>query len=157
MAFEIERKFLVKDTSFKELALPSRIQQFYLLSNPNGVIRIRIKDHEAFITIKGATTGITRKEFEYQIPLEDALQFKELFKPTSTIVKDRYKITYNGHVWEVDLFFEDNAGLLLAEIELTTADEPFEKPPWVGEEVSANPAYSNSNLAKNPYKNWKND
>jgi len=154
---EIERKFLVKDNSWKKglsEADSSFIQQAYITKYPDPVVRIRIRDSHAWITIKNAGKGISRMEFEYSIPVTDAV---ELMKMASwgEVIKRRYEIKYKGKKWEVDEFYGQNQGLILAEIELGSEDEAFVKPPWLGEEVSLDLKYKNSNLALNPFKSWK--
>lgn len=156
MGLEIERKFLVDRVKWlnvdKGRGIP--IQQGYLLSDIEKTIRVRIRDDQGFLTLKGKTQGIRREEFEYEIPVEDAQIMIQNFC-SHIISKTRYKIEYAGRLWEVDDFEEDNAGLLMAEIELTSEDEKFELPGWIGKEVSDDMRYYNSNLSKNPYKNWK--
>ncbi len=115
---------------------------------------MRIKKDQAFLTIKSKTIGISREEFEYKIPFEEAKFILENLCDKSIIEKNRYEIKFKEKIWEVDEFLEDNFGLILAEIELNSEDEKFEKPNWVGDEVSLDPKYFNSNLAKNPFKNW---
>ncbi len=153
MGYEIERKFLVKDNSYQSVK-PDFLCQGYLSSNPERVVRVRQSGNKAFITIKGKNNSAKRLEFEYEIPVADA---KELFllckKPL--IKKNRYKVYFNGFDWEVDEFLGENEGLVIAEIELPTEDTSFEKPHWVGEEVTNDPKYYNSNLVKNPYSSWK--
>ena len=158
MAQEIERKFLVKG-EYKHLAFQSvRITQGYLNSAPERTVRIRVKDNQAFLTIKGSTnaTGISRFEWEKEIPLEEGKALLQLAEP-GVIDKTRYLVrnTDGTHVWEVDEFYGDNAGLTLAEIELSAEDEAFDRPAWLGREVTADSRYYNSMLAKNPYKNWR--
>jgi CYTH domain-containing protein len=158
MASEIERKFLVKRESWPAPASPGVIyRQGYLSVVPERTVRVRIAGNEAFLTIKGLTRGIERIELEYPIPVEDgSVMLDELcIKPL--IEKTRYRIPVGGMVWEVDEFAGDNAGLLLAEVELPTARTLVAIPPWAGAEVSDDPRYFNSNLATNPYSRWKDD
>ena len=155
---EIERKFLVRGY-FLQLAITSHhIQQAYLSSNPQCVVRIRIQDDQAFLTIKGPTndTGVSRLEWEIEIPANDAQQLLQIAEPGS-INKTRYLVpnTDGQHTWEVDVFHGDNEGLLLAEIELNSEDDPFDIPDWIGEEVTGQPQYYNSSLINHPYKSWK--
>ena len=153
MAQEIERKFLVQSEEWRTLAKATRYRQGYLSSVKERVVRVRTIDDEGFLTIKGINEGLTRLEFEYDVPLEDAASLLELCeKPL--IEKNRCKITLDGLVWEVDEFFGDNAGLIVAEVELESEDQAFEKPSWVGEEVSGDPRYFNSNLIQNPFTTW---
>ncbi|MFO0495752.1 MAG: CYTH domain-containing protein [Flavobacteriia bacterium] len=144
---EIERKFLVKEQLWEaiEKPSPSRIVQAYLLNSPEKTVRIRIKGTKGFLTIKGPTQGISRAEFEYEIPLKDADELISTFAE-KVIEKFRYEISFKNHLWEVDVFTGKLEGLYLAEIELNSEDEHFELPDWVGEEVSTDPNYYNSNL-----------
>ncbi len=158
MAFEIERKFLVKTDDYKSIAYKKfDISQGFISTDKNAVVRIRITDDKAFITIKGKSnkSGTTRYEWEKEIPLDDAKQLMLLSK-TSPIVKTRYLVKIKIHTFEVDVFFGDNAGLVIAEIELTDEHEIFIKPDWLGEEVTGKLKYYNVMLAKNPFKNWTN-
>ena len=155
MGKEIERKFLVKGEAWKSLAKGRHYRQGYLNSAKERTVRIRTIDDKAFLTVKGPTVGVTRPEFEYPIPFEDCTAMLDLLAEKPIIEKTRYKIPMGNHVWEVDEFFGVNAGLVVAEIELGAEDEAFEKPEWIGEEVSGDPRYFNSNLVKNPYTTWK--
>ena len=153
MAHEIERKFLVQSDEWRSLAEATRYRQGYLSSIKERVVRVRTIDDDGFLTIKGMNEGLTRLEFEYDIPVEDASSLLDLCeKPL--IEKNRCKIEQDGLVWEVDEFFGDNAGLIVAEVELESEDQAFEKPSWVGEEVSGDPRYFNSNLIQNPFTTW---
>lgn len=157
MACEIERKFLVKDNSWRSgltEADSSFIQQAYLSVYPEPTVRVRIRDTHAYLTIKGKNEGISRSEYEYKIPLEDALELIKM-AVSSIIIKRRYEIKYQDKLWELDEFFGDNEGLLVAEIELEKENETFECPDWAGEDVSLDPRYKNSYLAGSPYKSWK--
>ena len=147
MGLEIERKFLVNKKLWNEMKKPKGevIKQGYLLKSLEKTIRVRTKNTKGFITIKGATTGITRKEFEYEIPKEEADELLNEFC-NRYIQKTRYSIEYSGKIWEVDEFESPNKGLILAEIELTSADEHFEKPTWIAKEVSDDPKYFNANM-----------
>ena len=151
MSLEIERKYLVASSDWK-IGLTEAdsvfIQQAYLSIDPERVVRVRIRDNTAFITIKSLTIGITRKEFEYSIPVADAIEILELSK-SSVIVKRRYIINYKGNNWEVDEFLGRNEGLVVAEIELESENQKFDIPPWLGEEVSHDPKFSNLQLALN--------
>lgn len=144
---EIERKFLVKEQLWEaiEKPSPSRIVQAYLVNSAEKTVRIRIKGTKGFLTIKGATQGISRAEFEYEIPLKDAEELISTFAE-KVIEKFRYEISYKNNVWEVDVFAGKLEGLYLAEIELSSEEEHFELPEWVGEEVSTDANYYNSNL-----------
>ena len=154
MGKEIERKFLVKNDSFRSLAKGTNYRQGYLNSAKERVVRVRIIDDKGFLTIKGITTGATRLEYEYEVPLKDADAMLNELCEKPLIEKNRYKIDYEGFVWEVDEFWGENQGLICAEVELETEDQSYEKPEWIGEEVTGDPKYFNSNLIHNPYKNW---
>ena len=147
MGIEIERKFLVDKRKMRTLNFSGEeeISQGYLSNSPT--VRVRIKNNRGFLTIKDSTVGISRKEFEYEIPAADA---EELLKLCGRRVlkKIRRKISYGGHVWEVDFFRGGLAGLVLAEVELTSADEKVDLPDWVTKEVSSDARYFNSNLVK---------
>lgn len=155
MATEIERKFLVDHEKWKKLKKPAGIhyQQGYLLDELKCTIRVRLAGSRGYVTIKGANSGISRKEFEYRIPADDASELIRSFAGSS-VEKIRYRIRFRGKLWEIDEFMGDNKGLIMAEIELKTESEEFEKPGWITNEVSDNHRYYNSNLAKHPYKNW---
>ncbi len=156
MPQEIERKFLVKNDAWRSCAEQGiELRQAFIFSkNSYCTTRIRIAGPQAFITIKGKRHNISRAEYEYEIPVTDAEEMLRLCD-SMPIEKTRYPVICAGHTWVVDVFHQDNAGLVLAEIELTAEDEPFETPEWAGEDVSKENRYCNSNLAKNPYKNWK--
>ena len=147
MPLEIERKFLVDAKKLVKLKLTGgeRISQGYLSTDANKVVRVRIKKNRGFLTIKSANIGIIRQEFEYEIPVNDAEEILKLCAP-NLLKKVRYKVDYAGHVWEVDIFEGRHAGLILAEVEINSLDEFVKIPDWVGEEVSDNPKYFNSNL-----------
>ena len=155
---EIERKFLVRGDFKADVFKATPIKQGYLSSVPERIVRVRLKGEEGFITIKGKanTMGVSRFEWEKKILKEDALALLDLCE-SGMIDKTRYLIknTDGKHIWEVDEFHGDNEGLVIAEIELDSEDESFDKPSWLGEEVTGNPMYFNSMLMKNPYKNWK--
>ena len=155
MAKEIERKFLVVGDAWRELAKGTHYRQGYLNSIKERTVRIRTIDDKAFMTVKGPTVGVTRMEFEYEIPYNDCVEMLTHLAEQPIIEKARYKVPYNGLVWEIDEFFGVNEGLIVAEVELQTEDQQFEKPEWVGEEVSGDPRYFNSNLVNNPYTTWK--
>ena len=154
MGKEIERKFLVKNDSFRSLAKGTSYRQGYLNSAKERVVRVRTIDDKGFLTIKGITTGATRLEYEYEVPLKDADTMLDELCEKPLIEKNRYKISHEGFVWEVDEFFGENQGLICAEVELESEDQAYEKPEWIGEEVTGDPKYFNSNLIQNPYKNW---
>ncbi|MGI4805821.1 MAG: CYTH domain-containing protein [Janthinobacterium lividum] len=156
MGLEIERKFLVDPQRWEKFEKPEGkpYRQGYLVNERGKTVRIRTAGDQAFITIKGATKGFTRKEFEYEIPLEDG---KELLKSfdLAGIEKTRYRVPLGGKVWEIDIFSAENEGLLVAEIELKNENDAFEKPDFLLQEVTDDPRYYNSNLVVHPYKSWK--
>ena len=154
MGKEIERKFLVKDNSFKKLARGDKYRQGYLNSMKERVVRVRTINDKGFLTIKGITTGATRAEYEYPIPVEDADAMLDDLCEKPLIEKNRYKISFKGFIWEVDEFFGENQGLICAEIELEKEDQLFEKPEWISDEVTGDPKYFNSNLIQTPYCKW---
>ncbi|MES2260532.1 MAG: CYTH domain-containing protein [Pseudomonadota bacterium] len=154
MGVEIERKFLVTHDAWKQLGHPALLRQGYLSSDPQRVVRVRIEDDQAMLTIKGKNVGASRGEWEYPIPLADAQEFLDKLCQRPIIEKYRRRIPYAGFVWEVDEFLGVNAGLVVAEIELPAEDQAFDKPDWVGEEVTHDARYLNSNLIKHPYSNW---
>lgn len=156
MGKEIERKFLVNHSKWKNIKKPiaNLYRQGYLLTDPTKTIRVRQTTEKAFLTIKGLSVGATRTEYEYEIPLNDAKELLDNFS-TSELSKIRYEILYENKIWEVDEFLGDNAGLLVAEIELETEDEKFSIPSWIDKEVTGQDKYYNSNLTIEPYKNWK--
>lgn len=148
MGIEIERKFLVSDHSFKDLAYNSEyIRQGYLSRNPDCTVRLRIRGNRAFLTVKGRNNGLVRKEFEYEIPVKDAGEMFGLCEG-GVIEKTRHLINYSGNLWEIDEFHGDLRGLVLAEVELKSKDEVVALPPFIGKEVSDDPRYYNSNLLK---------
>jgi adenylate cyclase len=154
MAYEIERKFLLINEQWRdEVENSFTLRQGYLSTNPDATVRIRIKNEQATLTIKSKNIGIRRNEFEYQIPTEEAQQLLALCEGP-LIQKIRYTIYSGRHTWEIDEFSGDNTGLILAEIELTHEDDAFEKPTWVGDEVSGDVRYYNSNLVAHPFINW---
>jgi adenylate cyclase len=156
MPTEIERKFLVDHEKWNGLAKPKGnvYKQGYILSEEKRTVRIRVTPDAAYITLKGASTGISRSEYEYTIPLDDGNEILQNFA-TSAVEKTRYNINYAGHLWEVDVFDGANTGLIVAEIELDSEDEQFEKPAWVGAEVSYESRYTNASLSVKPYKDWE--
>lgn len=154
MSIEIERKFLVRGTAWKTLGQGSAIRQGYLSSHPDRIVRVRIEDDAATLTIKGRTSGITRGEWEYAIPVAEADELLNGLCERPLIEKTRTRIAYDGMVWEVDEFFGDNLGLVVAEIELESEDQPFSKPDWIGEEVTADARYFNASLLRHPYTAW---
>ena len=155
MGIEIERKFLVKNDTYKSLAKGILYYQGFLSSDKERIVRIRISDKEAFITIKGISQGAIRTEFEYKIPVEDAEFMLAELCEKPIIKKYRYKIKFEGLIWEVDEFCDKNKGLVIAEVELESKDQEFEIPEWIDIEVTGNEKYYNVYLVKNPYNTWK--
>ena len=155
MGIEIERKFLVNLQKWEQLEKPvgEFFRQGYLMTDPNKTIRIRQTAVKGFLTIKGLTLGASRSEFEYEIPHEEAQELLDQFS-VSELSKIRYRITYDKKLWEVDEFLGENAGLMIAEIELESEEEEFTVPEWVDHEVTAEEKYYNSNLTLQPYKSW---
>jgi len=152
MGKEIERKFMVKEGAWRN-EKGTRYRQGYLNSAKERNVRVRTMEGKAYLTIKGIAIGASRMEFEYEIPLQDADELLEICeKPL--IEKIRHKVQEGNFVWEVDEFFRENQGLIVAEVELESEDQEFPKPDWVGEEVTGDARYFNSNLIKNPYTNW---
>lgn len=154
MATEIERKFLVKDDGWRGLGPGSRYRQGYLSTDPGRTVRARVAAGMGFLTIKGKTVNAARAEYEYVIPVEDAEAILDELCERPLIEKTRYRIDYQGLVWEVDEFEGENAGLVIAEVELASADQAVALPAWVGEEVTADPRYYNANLIANPFSRW---
>lgn len=153
MAAEIERKFLLLDDSWRDGGPGLRISQGYLSQDPDRTVRVRIAGQKAWLTIKGRSREITRDEFEYEIPLEDARELLEMCLP-SVIDKTRHRVAFGEHVWEIDVFHGENDGLVVAEVELSDESVAPEIPPWVGREVSSEARYFNSCLATHPYRRW---
>ena len=147
MALEIERKFLVDAEKISALNLTGgeKIFQGYLSTDKNKTVRVRVKNNRGFLTVKSANVGIVRKEFEYEIPVADAEEILKLCAP-NVLQKVRYKVEYAGKIFEVDIFSGRHQGLILAEVELNSPTEIVDLPDWIGEEVSDNPKYYNSNL-----------
>ena len=156
MGIEIERKFLVEGDAWRVGASPSRIVQGFLSRDPERIVRVRLRDGEAFLTIKGKGSGLARVEVEMAIPAEEARQLLPLCLPP-LIEKTRHLVTWAGHLWEIDEFYGDNAGLVVAEVELAAEDEIFERPPWLGREVSEDFRYSNAALSERPWRDWRSD
>lgn len=155
MALEIERKFLVKSNTWKASAdAGTRFSQGYLCDSGPGSVRVRVEGDRANINIKSATISMQRHEFEYEIPLQDAEEMLARICIRPIIEKTRYLIETGIHTWEVDVFHGDNAGLVVAEIELTHADQEFIRPEWLGEEVTDDHRYYNVCLVKHPFKDW---
>jgi len=154
MGIEIERKFLVESDGWKAVAgAGMACRQGYLASDPEKTVRVRIIGEQAFLTIKGVTSGISRPEFEYEIPVAEAADMMEMCG-SAIVEKTRYFIGYGGMVWELDVFSGANEGLVMAEIELESEAQEFGRPDWVGKEVSVDPHYYNAYLARHPFTAW---
>ncbi len=154
MAKEIERKFLIDLTKIGTLENGTAIKQGYIATSDKTVVRARVAGECAFLTLKGANKGVTRTEFEYEIPVDDAEQIIAELCNGPVVEKTRYLVVHAGHTWEVDIFHGDNDGLVVAEIELNSEEEAFDLPSWVLDEVSGDPKYYNSSLLDHPFKNW---
>ncbi len=158
MPIEIERKFLVNTALWHpDPALGIRYRQGYLSTDPERVVRVRTAGPEGFLTIKGKTIGTERLEFEYEIPLEQADALLDHLCIRPLVEKVRYREQVGPRVWEIDVFSGENAGLVVAEVELPTASTEVELPPWAGREVSDDVRYFNSNLARHPFSRWNSD
>jgi adenylate cyclase len=154
MAKEIERKFLIKGDAWRALANGTMYRQGYLNSAKERTVRIRTVGDKAFLTIKGLTVGATRSEYEYEIRFDECNAMLDTLAEKPLIEKKRYKIPAGALTWEIDEFFGDNAGLIVAEVELQSEEQKFDKPDWIGAEVTGDPRYFNSNLIKHPYTRW---
>ncbi|CCQ74353.1 CYTH domain-containing protein [Magnetospira sp. QH-2] len=154
MAKEIERKFLITGDAWRALTKGTHYRQGYLSTVKERTVRVRTIDDKGFMTVKGITIGATRVEYEYEIPATDANEMLDNLCEQPIIDKVRYKVALDGFVWEIDEFGGVNEGLIVAEIELQSEDQAFAKPDWVGDEVSGDPRYFNSNLIANPYTTW---
>lgn len=154
MGTEIERKFLLKDDSWKRGAHGKRYRQGYLSTAPERTVRVRAVGDDSWLTIKGLSRGATRAEYEYKIPVKDAAEMLDSLCERPLIEKTRYRIEHGGLTWEVDEFFGDNQGLVVAEVELQSAEQSFARPDWVGEEVTGDERYFNANLVVRPYTTW---
>ena len=156
MALEIEHKFLLANDGWRENVSHSVIyRQGYLSSQSTSSIRVRISDNQAWLNIKSATIGTQRHEYEYEIPFSDAQEILDTLCLKPVIAKTRHFVTHENHLWEIDEFEGDNAGLIVAEIELAQQNERFAKPDWIGIEVTQDVRYYNNNLTKNPYNQWR--
>lgn len=155
MATEIERKFMVNDDRWRQQADTGTVfRQGYLLGSEHSSVRVRIEGNRANLNIKSATLGVRRQEYEYEIPLADAREMLDTLCVQPLIEKTRYRLAEGDHLWEIDVFGGDNAGLVVAEIELADEQEQFIRPDWLGEEVSHDPRYYNVSLVHHPYKDW---
>jgi adenylate cyclase len=155
LGIEIERKFLIVSDDWRQNAAGKHCRQGYIVNDHRRSVRVRVLGDKGYITIKGATHGITKPEYEVAISAVDATEMLDTLCTGGQIIKTRYFVDYCGFTWEIDVFEGENAGLIVAEIELETEDQKFEKPPWVGEEVSLDSRYKNVNLSRNPYCHWK--
>ena len=155
MGVEVERKFLVCGEAWRaEVTASTRIVQGYLAQTESATVRVRVKGEKGFLTVKGVSVGIARSEFEYEVPVADALAMLEELAQGPVIDKVRHLVPVGAHVWEVDVFAGDNAPLVMAEVELAGAEESFVRPDWAGAEVSDDQRYFNVNLARTPYSTW---
>lgn len=155
MGREIERKFLVKEDDGWRSESGKVYRQGYLSTVKERTVRVRTIDDEGYLTVKGITRGATRREYEYEIPVDDATEMLDDLCERPLIEKKRRKIEYDGLTWEVDEFFGENEGLILAEVELEDEDQDFNKPEWIGVEVTDDPRYFNANLVDHPYSEWE--
>jgi adenylate cyclase len=151
---EIERKFLLAGEGWRALGTPVLLRQGYLSADPARVVRVRVEGARGLITIKGRSVGATRSEWEYEIPLADANELLDQLCEQPIIEKFRSRIAYAGNVWEVDEFLGANQGLRFAEIELASEGQQFDKPDWIGDEVTDDPRYYNSSLVRLPFSQW---
>jgi adenylate cyclase len=156
MGVEIERKFLVDHEKWEKVEKSNGIpyRQGYMLHDDKQTIRVRVSDKKGYLNFKSKVSELNRKEYEYEIPLEDGLEMLDVFTTNGT-EKIRYVIQFKGKIWEVDVFSGDNAGLIVAEIELQSESEQFEKPNWVTAEVTYDGRYTNASLSIHPYKDWR--
>lgn len=152
---EIERKFLLKNDTWRTGARGKRYRQGYLCTEAERTVRVRVVEQQGFLTIKGKSHGAVRAEFEYKIPRAEADALLKELCVGYVIEKIRYKIDYGGLTWEIDEFLGENAGLFLAEVELSSPGQPIDLPPWVGEEVTGDERYYNAYLSSRPYRLWK--
>ena len=154
MGVEIERKFLLAGDGWRKLGEPVLLRQGYLSSNPDRTVRVRIEGATGTMTIKGRSVGATRSEWEYEIPLDEAGELLDRLCEQPVIEKHRRRIAFGAHIWEVDEFLGANQGLVVAEIELEFEEQQFDKPEWIGEEVTHDRRYFNSSLIRQPFSAW---
>ena len=154
MPFEIERKYLVVSDAWREQATGQRYRQGYLSVDPRRSVRVRQVDEHGWLTIKGNTSGATRAEYEYEIPVNHAGELLDSLCIHPLIEKTRYRVHYHGLTWEIDEFSGDNAGLVIAEVELESEGQAIDLPDWIGEEVTGDPRYYNASLVNNPFSRW---
>lgn len=155
MGQEIERKFLLVNDEWRGLAQGELYRQGYLSTEKENIVRVRTMDDKGFLTVKGLTVGAKRKEFEYEIPTTDANEMLEHLCKKPILEKIRHRITIGDAVWEVDEFLGENEGLIVAELELAFEEQTFDKPIWIGDEVTGDPKYFSSNLIKQPFPTWQ--
>jgi adenylate cyclase len=155
MSKEIERKFLVKGDAWRALDKGTTYRQGYLNSAKERTVRVRTAEDKAFLTIKGLTLGATRAEYEYAIPFDEGKAMLDALAEKPLIEKKRYKIPAGDLTWEIDEFLGDNAGLTVAEVELKSEDQAFDRPAWLGDEVTGDTRYYNANLIKKPFTRWR--
>jgi len=154
MPREIERKFLLRGEGWRALGAGVPYRQGYLSTVPGRSVRVRLVRDRGYLTIKGITVGATRAEYEYEIPAEDASELLTNLCERPLIEKTRYRVEHHGLIWEIDEFDGDNAGLIIAEVELDEEHQAISLPDWVGEEVTGDPRYYNASLISNPYTQW---
>lgn len=155
MSIEIERKFLVKNDRWRHLGEGVTYRQGYLSVDIERTVRVRAAGNKGFLTIKGKTTNAARDEFEYNIPVKEANKMLDVLCKRPLIEKTRYEIIIDDLIWEVDEFWGENEGLIIAEVELQDINQKIKLPEWIGEEVTSDPAYYNANLMQNPFSAWK--
>jgi adenylate cyclase len=151
---EIERKFLVTGDAWRAGSTGRRIRQGYLSSAKERTVRVRTDGEKGYLTVKGPSTGASRDEFEYEIPLGDAEAMLETLCERPIVEKTRHRVAFGGLTWEIDVFGDENAGLIVAEVELGSETQKVDVPPWAGREVTDDPRYFNSNLARKPFRGW---
>ena len=155
MATEIEHKFLLRNDRWRsQVERSARLRQGYLTSDARCSVRVRVANGQAFLNLKSGTLGIQRSEYEYSIPLAEAEEILDTLCEKPLLEKTRHYLHFGEHLWEIDEFAGDNAGLIVAEVELSRVDELFARPDWLGEDVSHDIRYYNSQLARHPYRNW---
>lgn len=155
MATEIEHKFLLRDDRWRsQVERSARLRQGYLISDARCSVRVRVAESQGFLNIKSGTLGIQRSEYEYPIPLAEAEEILDTLCAKPLLEKTRHYLKFDQHLWEIDEFAGENAGLIMAEVELSRIDEPFARPDWLGKDVSHDIRYYNSQLARHPYQTW---
>jgi CYTH domain-containing protein len=154
MGIEIERKFLIATEDWRGLAQGLDYRQGYLSTAKERTVRVRTIGAQGFLTIKGISIGATRTEFEYEIPVDDAHELLDELCLRPLIEKRRHRVPFGGLIWEIDEFFGENHGLIVAEVELTSEDQDVDLPPWIGEEVTGDPRFFNSSLVERPFSTW---